>query len=97
MLNTDVAAGKYRAAGLPNLTGICYPALDDHSSLPVLDSEGVFYSRSLGVSVEYVRGAGSLTNTSYGVRFDASRANPIYGKSATVQPSALNVKMLIKY
>lgn len=97
MLNTDVAAGSYVSAGLPNLTGICYPALDDHSSLPVLDSEGVFYSRSLGVSVEYVRGAGSLTNASYGVRFDASRANPIYGKSATVQPSALNVKMLIKY
>lgn len=96
-LEGSSAAGSYVSAGLPNLTGICYPALDDHSSLPVLDSEGVFYSRSLGVSVEYVRGAGSLTNASYGVRFDASRANPIYGKSATVQPSALNVKMLIKY
>lgn len=96
-LEGSSAAGSYVSAGLPNLTGICYPALDEHSSLPVLDSEGVFYSRSLGVRVEYVRGAGSLTNVSYGVRFDASLCNPIYGKSNTVQPPVATMMFLIKY
>ena len=29
--------------------------------------------------------------------FDAALSNPIYGKSTTVQPPAIAVKMLIKY
>lgn len=32
-----------------------------------------------------------------GFSFDASRSNPIYGGSSTVQPKSLNLSILIKY
>lgn len=42
--------------------------------------------------------AGSqATTTERGIAFDASKSNPIYGNSTTVQPPALCVNVCIKY
>ena len=80
-------------AGLPNLKG------------KVLESfAGGFYARSQRVPFIYestasfagqVQIAGG--NSSSSILFDASKANPIYGHSDTVQPPAITMIAQIKY
>ena len=43
-------------------------------------------------------GRGDGGHVSYGdIDFDASRVNPIYGRSTTVQPAAIQLIPIIKY
>lgn len=85
MLNTKRAAGKYVSAGLPNIKGEI--AGNYNSGAPT------------GAFKEIYQGFGfnSSGTVSRGFTFDASRSSSIYGNSNTVQPSAVAVKMLIKY
>ena len=84
--------GTVKEAGLPNITG--------SSSV-----EGAINNSSSAESgpFTYWRDIDSIFNTSVsathhlgGINFDASRSNPIYGNSDTVQPPALTLLPCIK-
>ena len=90
-------AGTVKAAGLPNITG-SHPLIKDidGASLRVDGScEGAFgfigYGRTCVVMYDQMR------DNNYGLTFDASRSNSVYGASTTVQPKAVTVKFCIKY
>lgn len=75
-------------AGLPNITGAVTSTPSGFGPSPT----GAFYqngSRALGY-------ANVAVNMLY-IYMDASRSNPIYGASTTVQPKALRAPYIIKY
>ena len=97
--DTAHAVGQQIEAGLPNITGS-------------YESGSVFgWGRGIGGSVTG-RSAGSLymegrsseggtyvsdaTRNGMTLCFDASRSNPVYGNSSTVQASAYAVRFLIR-
>ena len=88
----SLTPGTVKEAGLPNITGT--------SSV-----EGAINNSSSAESgpFTYWRDIDSIFNTSVsathhlgGINFDASRSNPIYGNSDTVQPPALTLLPCIK-
>ena len=81
-IGSDTTLGKTIEAGLPNLTGDIYA---------FAGAGGVFYSKY------EVNAFGGGNAHQVFVGFDASRSNPIYGKSSTVQPPAIVTNFLIKY
>ena len=89
------AAGTTVEAGLPNITGSVVPKLANIYNLFISESgatmTGAFYNT--GVYSSY--GANDATNVTNSLPkdlyFDASRSNPIYGRSSTVQPAAYYV------
>jgi hypothetical protein len=103
-LEGSSAAGKYREAGLPNITGeLCSQSFSNKNDI----SEGLkdnldHWSGALNTHVW------SADTTSYDehsggnsyqgqARFDASKSNAIYGASSTVQPPAVTMRYIIKY
>lgn len=89
-------AGETKDAGLPNLSGNVVRALSDynlnnsnysqHTTAPFYYNEAETY----GTTWNATEGTSdSIRN----IKFDASRANSIYGNSDTVQPPALVVYM----
>ena len=96
---------KLVEAGLPNITGRLGEPLLYHTdnkkyggsgSAENTQPDGSFVKTS--TSVRHVNGnTGENYMTNTGISFDASRANPIYGRSATVQPPALTMIAQIKY
>lgn len=89
-LEGSSAAGSYKAAGLPNITG--YSNWNQNGK--DYDFDGAFKSSThrTGANV----GSGNSTGV-WKLNFDASDSNNIYGNSLTVQPAALTTKFLIKY
>ena len=85
-----VGAGASVAAGLPNITGatagFTYNDLAQSGALTIKEKSNV------GLSGGYDN---SFLRTLVG--FDASRSNPIYGASTTVQPPAIKLLPIIKY
>ena len=79
------SAGTFKAAGLPNITGRFPSEAADFSG------SGAFF-RGNG---SYGRGDGD-SGTDEWVEFDASRSNPIYGASTTVQPNSYTVYYIMK-
>ena len=75
-------------AGLPNITGATWRI--PTNSTTTTDAEGQFFGALYAANTVADRGF-SPTAGRYGVTpyFDASRSNPIYGKSTTVQPQAI--------
>lgn len=83
---TDAAAvGEIIEAGLPNITGNVTGGRT--SADENLKTDGAFYIT--GHFVKNLLGTGGLGFSQ--VAFDASRSNPIYGASDTVQPQTLKV------
>ena len=79
----SATVGTYKSAGLPNITG----SVDCFNS----GYSGAFsYQKSAG---HY---GSSGTNHAI-INFNASKSNPIYGNSETVQPPALTLLPCIKY
>ena len=78
--------GVKREAGLPNITGTMGAGIQYPSSF-----SGALYNSSMGGSK-----APNADATSIGLGFDASRSNPIYGASHTVQPPSLTLLPCIK-
>lgn len=80
--------GSYISPGLPNITGKCsfYGGNVVH-----YQNNGCFYSGA----PSYYRGNGSDAGAS-SFTFDASRSNPIYGSSTTVQPPAIKIYLWIR-
>lgn len=74
-------AGTTVEAGLPNITGTFSRQVNNN----YIGDDGAFYNRELGG-----QSSGQYSGTGFpsGVGFDASRSNPIYGRSDTVQPPA---------
>lgn len=82
---SDIASvGQSLAAGLPNIVGK-FDGAGNQDGEP----EGAFYSDGS------VKGAGT-SGSDFILRFDASRSNPIYGNSDTVQPPAIRVSWCIQ-
>ena len=82
------AAGTTVEAGLPNITGRAGP--DEQAgfySVNKPNAYGAFY----GGGESYDWAASGTRNPGKDLCFDASRSNPIYGRSATVQPAAYYV------
>ena len=82
------AAGTTVEAGLPNITGRAGP--DEQAGFYSVDrpnAYGAFY----GGGESYDWAASGTRTPGKDLCFDASRSNPIYGRSATVQPAAYYV------
>ena len=82
-------AGSVKSAGLPNITG-SYVSISDSRKYTV---SGALYKGDSGAYRYNTAGA----YDGYGIGFDASKSNSIYGNSTTVQPPALTMRMYIKY
>ena len=87
--------GGYLEDGLPNITGTL-------KNYPVGNSDVYGYSGTFTLGASYIP---SKSNGVYNIAngkvrdlsFDASRSNPIYGNSTTVQPKSVAVNYIIKY
>ncbi len=93
----SVTPGQYIEAGSPNIKGRLGYLYRDYGLTDgggQSDTDSALYWAN---TTSAVTGIG--TNTAYGYNpiFDASRSNPIYGKSDTVQPPALTLLPVIKY
>ena len=83
-------AGTVKAAGLPNITGSFNSnLLNDKNSVVT----GAFID---GGATAKPTPASNGDDSQDGFSFDASRSNPIYGASDTVQPPALTLRYIIK-
>lgn len=86
----DSNGGTVVAAGLPNITG----AIQNNFTYFSSETEGAFYSYASVTAGNLAPGEGVLYNYN---KFDASKSNPIYGNSNTVQPAAIRLIAQIKY
>ena len=80
--------------GLPNITGQ-FPSFEFHRTIPPNDwCKGAYTYRNEGTTSNLdIGGSGAAILVSY----DASKSNPIYGASETVQPPAISLIAQIKY
>ena len=84
-LEGNTTPGTKKEAGLPNITGSFIAVFNGN---PV---SGAFYNDGKrGHTKQYTDWDGQS------IRLDASRSNPIYGRSDTVQPASVTVRYLIK-
>ena len=88
------AAGTTVKAGLPNITGSLSETSNDGKTSPFRGNKNAISS----IGALAVREASSpfcgyagYEGSAYDISFDASRSNPIYGRSNTVQPAAYYV------
>lgn len=89
-------AGTKIEAGLPNITGTMHASNHSGASPGYYPTKtGAFHNTNC---VQSYAGTNINDNndSSFGVGFDASRSNAIYGKSSTVQPPAYTVRYIIK-
>ena len=88
------AAGTTAEAGLPNIAGSLSETSNDGKTTPFRGNKNAISSiGALAVteaSSPYCGFAGH-EGSAYDISFDASRSNPIYGRSNTVQPAAYYV------
>ena len=95
---TGSYSGEFKAAGLPNITGmikndrgigyLLSNALEKGSSF------GALYLQDASINFD-IEGA-ALGGHSYDFGIDASRSNPIYGRANTVQPPSYTVFYIMK-
>lgn len=88
---------KSAEAGLPNITGRA-GVIDVHGGgFNILD--GALWGQELRQPANFVRreNAVDLVAPGANILFDASKSNPIYGASETVQPPAIALIAQIKY
>ena len=82
------AAGTTVEAGLPNITGRAGP--DEQAGFYNVNKPNA-YGAFYGGGKSYDWAASGTSTPGKDLCFDASRSNPIYGRSATVQPAAYYV------
>lgn len=88
------AAGTTVEAGLPNITGSFTTKSTDVGGSPFSGDANVLSAKgSLAFSEKSASYSGYTghSGSQYDIQFDASRSNPIYGRSYTVQPAAYYV------
>ena len=91
----SVTPGTVKEAGLPNITGVANTVNIGKVFLGTSDYGGAISSVTTVTNVDGSAPTGLQTQTT-GIDFNASRSNPIYGKSNTVQPPALTLLPCIK-
>ena len=82
----------YLEAGLPNITGGNI-VLDDHAKQAGFTNNSALYDAG-GFNYD---ATSSLSGGGWKLAFNASRSNSIYGKSSTVQPPAIKVRVITRY
>lgn len=82
-------------AGLPNITGKAGFDVGGGSQVVYHRISGAFYGSDW--TSGYVMATGREGSGHSSVTLDASRSSSIYGKSSTVQPTALTLKHYIKF
>ncbi len=93
----STVAGTVKSAGLPNITG-AQDTLNGSTGTPGTWSQastGAFYNDGPNCYNDVATQGVSYDRASH-LKFDASRSNPIYGASNTVQPPALTARFIIK-
>lgn len=88
------AAGTTVKAGLPNITGSLSETSNDGKSSPFRGNKNAISSIGALTVTEVSSpfcGYAGYEGSAYDISFDASRSNPIYGRSNTVQPAAYYV------
>lgn len=88
------AAGTTVEAGLPNITGSFTTKSTDVGGSPFSGDANILSAKgSLTFSEKSASYSGYTghSGSQYDIQFDASRSNPIYGRSYTVQPAAYYV------
>ncbi len=94
--------GSYLEAGLPNITGTIReiePGIDQQFFVEDVESisfNGAFCNLYGTYSVRAFTGPDTGCKAPVDVSFDASRSNPIYGESDTVQPPSVVGLWLVK-
>lgn len=90
-------AGTSVAAGLPNITGAI--GILDGQGGGLSCQEGAFHRFDRNLPSNFTRRGDVNDYVSPGVKsyFDASKSNPIYGASSTVQPPAIKLIPIIRY
>ena len=91
---TGYTAGSTVEAGLPNITGSFTTKSTDVGGSPFSGDANVLSANGSLAFSEKSTNYGGYTGHSgsqYNIQFDASRSNPIYGRSYTVQPAAYYV------
>lgn len=92
------SAGEYKEAGLPNITGTY---TNDSTYASYMSDKGIDGSDgaiSWTTKIYVSMTANKVSNYSLEkLIFDASKSNPIYGNSTTVQPKSMTVKYYICY
>ena len=91
---TGYTAGSTVEAGLPNITGSFTTKSTDVGGSPFSGDANVLSAKGSLAFSEKSTSYGGYTGHSgsqYNIQFDASRSNPIYGRSTTVQPAAYYV------
>lgn len=89
-------AGTTAEAGLPNITGSFTTKSTDVGGSPFSGDANVLSAKgSLAFSEKSANYSGYTGHpgSQYDIQFDASRSNPIYGRSYTVQPPALYINI----
>lgn len=92
------SAGEYKEAGLPNIEGSFHPGLQEADSYfgRLAKGTGAIGTRNMNKTGYLLTNSGRLYSQ-YEMVFDASKSNPIYGSSTTVQPKSMTVKYYICY
>ena len=91
---TGYTAGNTVEAGLPNITGSFTTKSTDVGGSPFSGDANILSAKGSLAFSEKSTSYGGYTGHSgsqYNIQFDASRSNPIYGRSYTVQPAAYYV------
>lgn len=89
---------KSVAPGLPNITGVIPIDTGNYDTPPICDFAGAVYDESLGMQYSHVWSSDGYGKGQHRImRIDASKSNPIYGRSDTVQPPAISMIAQIKY
>lgn len=91
---TGYTAGSTVEAGLPNITGSFTTKSTDVGGSPFSGDANVLSAKGSLAFSEKSTSYGGYTGhygSQYNIQFDASRSNPIYGRSYTVQPAAYYV------
>ena len=89
--------GAYKTAGLPNITGTF--TIQASGGTGFWGNSTDAFNNIIASSQKYINdGISNPTGTPIiGFEFDASKSNPVYGNSSTVQPASFTVNYIIKY
>lgn len=92
------SAGEYKEAGLPNIMGTY---TNDSTYCSYMSDKGINGSNgAISWTTKLYTSMTANSNANYSLEkltFDASKSNPIYGSSTTVQPKSMTVKYYICY
>lgn len=90
------AAGDYREAGLPNITGsLAIRGWND--GIMIHDVAGAFsVTKKFGDDAITAQGS-TIQRKEDRIDFNATNSNSAYGKATTVQPPAVTMRYIIKY